>query len=286
MRAAGYATNETDTFADKAAITFGPRETSPHVNRMRLMWARMREDVLKTFPAPPGLPKDTTAYLKKVDDLYVNDAYNSLSIEGYRISAELIDRVRTGNWHPETNDDDRENHNALAARGYWQAFQAVKQTVGRVLAGENAGTATSSDYARWYTELFAPGVTAGIFRPAELAGFRTGPVFVRLSMHVPPSPQAVRDLMPAFFELLEQEREPSVRAVLGHFVFVYIHPYFDGNGRLGRFLMNTMMASGGYPWTIAPLERRTEYMAALESASVEQDIRPFTKLLATLVQQR
>jgi Fic family protein len=43
----------------------------------------------------------------------------------------------------------------------------------------------------------------------------------------------VRDCMPAFFDLLKEEPEPSVRVVLGHFVFVYIHPYMDGNGRMG-----------------------------------------------------
>ncbi|WP_317503891.1 Fic family protein [Idiomarina sp. HP20-50] len=37
---------------------------------------------------------------------------------------------------------------------------------------------------------------------------------------------------------------------------VYIHPYFDGNGRIGRFIMNLMLASGGYPWTVVPVERR------------------------------
>ena len=68
-----------------------------------------------------------------------------------------------------------------------------------------------------------------------------------------------------------------------HFIFVYIHPYFDGNGRMGRFVMNLMMASGGYPWTIVPVERRDEYMQALEAASVNQDIVPFTKFLASLI---
>jgi Fic family protein len=71
--------------------------------------------------------------------------------------------------------------------------------------------------------------------------------------------------------------------VLGHFIFVYIHPYVDGNGRMGRFLMNTMLASGGYPWTVIPVEKRNTYMAALEEASVGQNIGPFTDFLAQLV---
>ena len=102
-------------------------------------------------------------------------------------------------------------------------------------------------------------------------------------MHVPPNREAVRDLMPAFFDLLEAEQEASVRTVLGNFILLYIHPYMDGNGRIGRFMMNSMMASGGYPWTIIPVENRADYMAALESASVEQDISPLTRFLAGLV---
>jgi len=83
--------------------------------------------------------------------------------------------------------------------------------------------------------------------------------------------------------LLREEPEPAVRVVLVHFVFVYIHPYMDGNGRMGRFLMNLMFAAGGYPWTVIPLERRNDYMAALEGASVEQDIAPFAMFLGSLV---
>ena len=66
-------------------------------------------------------------------------------------------------------------------------------------------------------------------------------------------------------------------------MFVYIHTYMDGNGRMGRFLMNVMLAAGGYPWTIVPLEKRDTYMAAQESASVEQDITPFASFLGRLV---
>lgn len=70
---------------------------------------------------------------------------------------------------------------------------------------------------------------------------------------------------------------------MGHFIFVYIHPYMDGNGRIGRFLFNTMLASGGYSWTIIPVETRYRYMAALESASVDGNIRDFAKFLGELV---
>ncbi len=287
MRSAGFTINESDPFEDKSSITFAARETSPYVNRLRMMWERMRDPILQTFPAPPGIKKkDVAAYLKEVDAIYVTDAYNSLSIEGYRVSTELIQRVRSGSWNPDTIKADRDQRNALAARGYWQAFQAVKQSIGKVLRRQNLGTVADEDHGTWYRELFGPSVTAGILKAADLAGYRNGPIYIRRSMHVPPNHEAVRELMPTLFELLELEKEPAVRVVLGHFIFVYIHPYFDGNGRVGRFLMNLMLACGGYPWTVVPLEKRDNYMAALESASVRADIRPFAKFLAGLVGKR
>jgi hypothetical protein len=247
------------------------------------MWAQMRPVVIDQFPPAPGLPSDAHAYMQHVEDIYITDAYHSLSIEGYRVSPELIARVRSGNWNPDSNKADREQADALAARGYYQAFQAVKRSVGKVLQGENPGTVADKDHGTWYREMFAPGTVAGIVRPADLAGYRNGSVFIRKSMHVPPNREAVRDLMPAFFELLQEETDAGVRAVLGHFVFVYIHPYMDGNGRMGRFLMNVMLAGGGYPWTVIPVDERNSYMAVLEEASVRQNIGPFTRFIARLV---
>jgi fido (protein-threonine AMPylation protein) len=283
MEAAGYTVQENDPFEDQSLVAFGARETSPYVNRMRMDWARMREDVRGAFPPAPGLPSSPAAYLKQVEEIYVNDAYNSLSIEGYRVSAALIEKVRSGNWNPDANKTDQEDRDALAARGYWQAFQAVEKSIRKVLAGENAGQVADRDHAAWYRELFGPSVTAGLLRAADLAGYRNGPVYIRRSLYTPPPVEAVRELMPALFELLRQEPESAVRVVLGHFMFVYIHPYLDGNGRMGRFLMNVMLASGGYPWTVVSLERRADYMAALERASVDGDIRPFAGFLAELV---
>lgn len=283
MQTAGYDSREKDPFESETNLILPVHAPSPYVNRMRLMWQQMRTPVLKHFPPPPGRVSDSNAYLKAMDEIYVTDAYHSLSIEGYRVTPELIDRVRIGEWDPDETEEDRRQRNALAARGYWQAYQVVRNSVRKVLAGENPGDVSERDHRSWYRQMFGPSVAVGLLKASNLAGYRNDQVFIRRSMHVPPGFEAVGDCMPAFFELLSQETEPAVRVVLGHFFFVYIHPYMDGNGRIGRFLMNVMLAAGGYPWTVIPMENRKDYMTGLESASVEQKIEPLSTFLGRLV---
>ena len=286
MKSAGYTINEVDPFADKPNFAFNNNETSPYVNRLRMMWESFREPITANFPASLGKISDIDAYIKQIDELYVTDAYHSLSIEGYRVSEKLIERVRSGNWNPDNTEEDNEHKNALAARGYWQAFQVAKDSIKKILNGKNAGIVADEDHGKWYRELFGASVVAGIIQPSDLAGYRNRSVYIRKSMHTPPNYAAVRDLMTVFFELLQNEKNAAVRIVLGHFIFVYIHPYIDGNGRIGRFLMNAVLAAGGYSWTVIPVERRDEYMNALEIASVNQDIIPFTKFLASLIGEK
>ena len=228
MKAAGYAVREDDPFERKIALPGTLRMTSSYVGRVNMMWQSMRDAIPEHFPKAPGLPENKTAYLRDVDDAYVTDAYHSLSIEGYQVSPELIERVRSGDWNPENNEADKNHRDALAARGYWLAAQAVRKSVEKVLDGENPGGVADGDHGTWYREMFTPSVTAGLVRARDLAGYRSGPVYIRRSKHVPPHREAVRELMPAFFDLLTNEDDSAVRVVLGHFVFVYIHPYIDG----------------------------------------------------------
>ena len=283
MRAADFDVREANPFTTPLPARPILRDAAPVVHRLRLTWDAMRGRVLDRFPRPPARSADIDAVLARIEDVYVTDAYHSLSIEGYRVSPTLIARVRSGAWDSDRHPEDREHRDALAARGYWQAYQVVRDSVRRAVAGEPPGAVAEADHRTWYRELFAPSVAAGLVRPADLAGYRDAPVFIQRSMHVPPSASAVRDAMPALFGLLRDEPDPAVRVVLGHFLFVYVHPYPDGNGRLGRFLMNLMLTAAGYPWTVIPVERRDVYMAALEAASVRQDIGPFTDFLAGLV---
>jgi hypothetical protein len=215
------------------------------------------------------LPKKQAAYLDFVDGIYQSDAYHSLSIEGYRVSPELIERVMSGAWDPAHHEADRQSRDALAARGYWQAFQKVKGTVSKVLAGENPGAIARADHKEWYRELFEPCVMSGLIPASALAGYRNDAVYLRNSRYLPPR--------------WEAEPEPSVRAVLGHWLFGYILPYPDGNGRMARFLMNVLLASGGYPWTVVRVEDRTEYLKALDRASIDVDARPFASFIAERV---
>lgn len=282
MRAAGFDLRESNPFAAPPPGRPVRGDVSPVVRRLRLMWDAMRGRIVERFPEPPGRPADVETVLARIADIYVTDAYHSLSIEGYQVSPALIERVRSGGWNPDRRPEDRAHRDALAARGYWQAHQAVLASVRRVVTGDPPGAVAEADHGTWYRELFAPGVAAGLVPPAALAGYRNVPVYIGGSRHVPPSPEAVRDAMPAFFELLREEPEPAVRVVLGHFVFVYVHPCADGNGRIGRLLMNLMLTAAGYPWTIVPVERRDAYMTALEQASAGGEIGPFADFLAEL----
>jgi fido (protein-threonine AMPylation protein) len=281
MKAAGYGVRESDPFIGCAAVA--PAAASPIVGRMQAMWESMRGQVLDIFPPPPGLPQDREAFLQFVEEIYQSDAYHSLSIEGYSVSAALIERVRAGNWDPDHHDADRQSRDALAARGYWQAFQVVKANVGEILSGANPGRLARTAHRDWYRELFQPCVAAGLIAPGALAGYRNDAVYLRTSRYVPPRWEAVRDAMPALFDLLENEPEPGVRAVLGHWLIGYVHPYPDGNGRMARFLMNAMLASGGYPWTVVRVEDRTAYLAALDRASIDMDIAAFAGFIAERV---
>ena len=291
MKVAGYDVRESDPFDQPSPLTLDRpsplaldrHDLPPHVVRLRLDWHTMRERVIAAFPDSPGLPGSANVLLRSLDEVQVEDARHSLALEGVRVEPEFIERLRDGEWPPDAAASDREHGTALAAMGYNAAFRLVTQSVSRVVQGSNSGEVAANDHAGWYQELVGPSVSAGFLNAADVTGYRDGPIVIRHSRRMPPAGDAMPHLMSALFDLLPEESHPGVRAVLGHFMFAHIHPYTYGNGRMGRFLMNVMLVAGGYPWIIVPVERRDEYMASLETASIEQDIGPFAEFLAGLV---
>lgn len=280
MRQVGYTVTEENPFEED--VRMQRYEVSPYASRIRLMWMKMREVVLRELNVAPAR-KEAAEVLAMMDATYVKDSYNSLSIEGYKITEGLLERVRRGDWNPEKDEEDKERRNALAARGYYQAYQLLKESISSALAGEDAAEMYVKGHQGWHFQLFEPCVRAGIIKASDLLGYRRHQVYIRNSMHVPLNPEAVLDAMETLGALMKEEESVLVRAILGHFFFVYIHPYMDGNGRTARFVMNSQLVTAGYPWVVVPVERRQEYMAALEKASVEEEINDFTIFVKSLI---
>lgn len=243
----GHTMRPEDPFEDNMENTLSSTHTiSPYAIRIRLMWKKMKQQILALTPNAGPSPLTIEDVLASMDENYARDSYHSLSIEGYKVTERLIERVRSGEWNPKDDKTDADRKNALAARGYYQAFLKVRESVKSILQNGNAGEIVGRDFEDWHFEMFQPCITAGIIKPSDLIGYRTGQVYIRGSKHTPLSPDAVRNAMPVLVDLMREEENAIVRAILGHFFFVYIHPYMDGNGRTARFLMNVMLVTAGH----------------------------------------
>lgn len=287
IEAAGLGPLKAENPFDIPVIKIGHnRQESAAAIRIRLLWQKLRDDVEYVFahtPVSSFFQTPLDILLDSVDKVYVSDAYHSLSIEGYVVTEELINRVASGEWDTESIEADKQHKNALAARGYYEAFQALR---GLIEEAYNEG-ADSLDLAYFvdvsltqvYTSLFKPCVIAGIINERDLAGYRKGPIMIRTSRHMPPQSEQLIDCMEALKDLIVNEPNFAVKAVLGHFFLGYIHPFPDGNGRTSRFLMNFLFMLGGYYWTIIPVTKRNEYLNALESASIDGDVQPFAAFI-------
>jgi len=287
MQIADHDVRESDPFDARARTSAVVHASSPIIARLQTLWAAARDPVLAELSHVRRPRRGSAdAALRQIDGVYQLDAYHSLSIEGYEVKPALIARVATGAWDPEREAADRDSANALAARGYWLAFQRVRDAIARILYNSGDVRLLRTAHRDWYRELFNPHVAAGLLGASMLAGYRTQPVFLRGSRHVPPRAELLRDAMPALFDLIEGEPEPLVRAVLGHWLIGYIHPFPDGNGRVARFLMNALLVASGHRWTVIRVEERASYLAALEAASVGGDVQPFARFVATQMAAR
>jgi Fic family protein len=108
----------------------------------------------------------------------------------------------------------------------------------------------------------------------ENAGrFRTISVRIAGSDVALPPPLQVPGLMDDFIAWLNEPHpeHPATFAADAHLRFVTIHPFVDGNGRLGRLLMNLLLMRGGYPPALIRKEDREEYISSLEAVQLSDE---------------
>lgn len=118
--------------------------------------------------------------------------------------------------------------------------------------------------------------------------FRTGAVIIRRGdsvVHMPPPAHMVGGQIKDLLHWLKQtELSPLVSGAIFHYEFEFIHPFFDGNGRMGR-LWQTMILSRWKPiFAFLPLEsvihdRQEEYYRALGRADQSGEATPFVTFM-------
>ena len=111
--------------------------------------------------------------------------------------------------------------------------------------------------------------------------FRTSGVRISGANFVPPNALKVPDLMTELIHWTsESELDIIIKSTIFHHRFVWIHPFFDGNGRTVRLLFNLLLMKDGYPPAIILKNDRKKYYEALNSANNGN----YSKLLLLILQ--
>ena len=120
----------------------------------------------------------------------------------------------------------------------------------------------------------------------ETAGqYRKANVIITGTDFLPPDYQKVPDLMKkhiAKFNQNSKKQHPLIRAADIHAEFETIHPFIDGNGRIGRLLLSLMTIRNGYCPVVIPPIRRAEYIQAMKRAN-KKDFEPLRKFIGSVV---
>ena len=258
-----------------------PQTKTAIESRLRLMWMTMRDEVLYwkglIMPSPRDL--SIAEIMTMTDRIFVRDTVNSLGIDGYKVNEQLAAKVRDG-WDADTHAKESEMVDACAAQGYADAFGIVASDLLSSLTGGCDTTMIVDKVSQWHQWLTGPSFRAGVMLWGALnRPYRDSQCYVRRSKHIPVESVDVEEAVDMLLHLMSNEPDAVVRAVLGHLLLVYIHPFMEGNGQIARFLMNCQLVAGGYAWTVIPADLAEEYDEALEKACTELDISMFTKLI-------
>jgi len=115
----------------------------------------------------------------------------------------------------------------------------------------------------------------------EYAGrYRSVRVRISGSTVIMPNPLKVPDLMAEFVKYINSKAISVPEMALEvHFRFVSIHPFIDGNGRVGRLLMNLILLKGGYwPIIIRPRDRK-QYINSIEKGQLTEDLSKYNAFM-------
>lgn len=122
----------------------------------------------------------------------------------------------------------------------------------------------------------------------ENAGkYRTGNVIITGSDHTPPDAAEIPSLMGDLIRWIKENKHKlhliELAAILHHKI-VWIHPFFDGNGRAARLVMNLILMQKGYPLVVILKNDRKKYYETLAKAD-KGNYLPFVRFIAQAVER-
>jgi len=117
--------------------------------------------------------------------------------------------------------------------------------------------------------------------------FRT--VQVGVGEHIAPSPTLVPKLMEELFMWLgESEEHPLIKSSIFHYEFEFIHPFADGNGRIGRLWQSLILYEWKKVFNSVPTESivrdyQEEYYQAIEDSTKQGESTPFIEFMLEVI---
>jgi Fic family protein len=122
----------------------------------------------------------------------------------------------------------------------------------------------------------------------QIGGYRNVQVFIRGREWMPPKPEQVSNEMKTLLSWYSKNKKklhPVILASYFHVAFETIHPFIDGNGRVGRLLMNFILHKNKYPMINIPSKTKFDYYDALHKATINGELRSFIELLIKIFQE-
>ncbi len=120
----------------------------------------------------------------------------------------------------------------------------------------------------------------------QVGRYRTLQVYIRGTEWMPPTPEDVADDMKnllSWYTRNKQKVHPVVLSIYFHVGFEVIHPFVDGNGRVGRLLMNSILHKNNFPMVNIPNAQKRRYYSVLEKAQTDGNLRPFIEFVLELL---
>jgi Fic family protein len=120
----------------------------------------------------------------------------------------------------------------------------------------------------------------------QIGKYRTLQVYIRGTEWMPPKPLDVPREMTyllSWYTKNKNKLHPLILATYFHSAFETIHPFVDGNGRVGRLLMNFILRKNKYPMINIPNKKKYKYYRGLEESQIRGDLRPLVRFLFDLL---